>query len=132
MQNIEIVSFGQIQHLLPDDCWAKSRNNLKREYDNEKVIYIQGDARVSALDLDNLSSITAGKLSDDTWIFLIFLEGNLTVDSWIGNNDTDGAPGIIVKGHLRTKNAILGGQQVYVCGDMVVDEFFGANITMVI
>ncbi|GAK69476.1 hypothetical protein RRU01S_07_00010 [Agrobacterium rubi TR3 = NBRC 13261] len=60
MQNIEIVSFGQIQHLLPDDCWAKSRNNLKREYDDENVIYIQGDAHVSALDLDNLSNITAG------------------------------------------------------------------------
>ncbi len=123
MNQIEIVKFSQIVDQLPNDCWAKQRNEKRSgEFDNEVVLHIKGDAAFPTLDLDEVRNSVPVEAPDDARIFLILVEGNLTVETWVGNKNTDGATTLIVKGDWRAGNAILGGQQVYVSGNVSIED----------
>ena len=107
----ERLTFAQIKDKLPEDCWARQRNeHSDGEFEDEQVLLLRGNTDLPFLDLD----------IDD--VFLILIEGDLTVQGWIGNEETDGATGLIVNGNLKARNALLGGQELYVTGNMHVDE----------
>lgn len=44
------------------------------------------------------------------------------MDGHIYNQDTDGACGLIVLGNLSARNMVVGGQEIYVTGDLAVAE----------
>ncbi len=112
-----LVSFSQIKHLLPADCWAYTRNERNNgEFDEEFVALFEGDTRLEKLDLDR-------PLADHD-VFLILVNGNLEVDRYIYNEETDGATCLIVIGDLRAQHIVVGGQELYVTGNMQVTELF--------
>jgi hypothetical protein len=122
MEQFEVVKFSQIKDRLPDDCWARRRYDSQGEFSDEIILYCPGDAILPFLDLDTPHVSLDASEAPDPHVFMVLVEGDLTVESWIGNDDTDGASGLIVKGNLKAKNVILGGQQVYVTGNMHVEE----------
>lgn len=118
MMNPQRTSFAVIKHLLPTDAWAAWRNELHHgEFDDEPVLVFGSDTTLESLNLDFSSEETE-------FIFLILVEGNLTVKTFIYNEETDGASGLIVLGDLRASTMLVGGQEVYVTGNLVVEELF--------
>lgn len=114
----EIRLFSEIKHKLPADAWARWRNERNSgEFDTETVLCHHGDLTLDTLELDALPS-------DAAHVFLILVEGNLRVTGPIYNDDTDGAPGLIVLGDLRARNAVVGGQEIYVCGNLKIEDLF--------
>ncbi|WP_125916944.1 hypothetical protein [Hymenobacter coccineus] len=112
------IPFAEIKHLLPGDAWAAWRNELNQsEFDDEPVIVFESSTVLDLLNLDFPSDETEH-------IFLILVKGNLTVKRYVYNEETDGAVGLIVLGDLRAGNMLVGGQEVYVTGDLMVDEVF--------
>ncbi|MQY46506.1 hypothetical protein GAO09_10665 [Rhizobiales bacterium RZME27] len=111
------VQFSEVRHLLPQDCWAIKSERAGREFENETVLMLEGDHRLASLDLDD-------PLGTDDHVFLVFIRGALTVDGTIRNQDTEGASGLIVDGNLTCRNAVVGGQQIYVSGNFNVQDLF--------
>lgn len=54
-------------------------------------------------------------------VIIIFIEGNFTVDN-LYNKETDGAIGLLVTGNLSAKNIAVGGQEIYVSGNLMIEE----------
>lgn len=42
----------------------------------------------------------------------------------IYNNETDGSTGLVVMGNLTANNIVVGGQELFVAGDLAVNELF--------
>lgn len=115
--NYKLLPFSQIKHLLPEDSWAYVRNERNDgEFENESVILLEGDTRLDSLNLDK-------PLGEES-VFNVLVDGNLVVDSYIYNEDTDGATGLIVLGDLQARNMVVGGQEIYVTGNLQVAELF--------
>lgn len=102
--NYKILPFSQIKHLLPPDSWAFARSERNDgEFENESVILFEGDTRLNSLNLD--------KPFGEEAVFVVLVDGNLVVGSYIYNEDTDGATGLIVLGDLQARNMVVGGQR---------------------
>ena len=112
--------FAAIKNLFPDDCWIKERNtNNNNEFDDENILYIQGNWEIDNLDLDNIFNQT----DEPEHIFTILIEGNLTSKN-IFNENTDGGTGIIVLGSVSVDNMVVGGQEIYIAKNLTVNECF--------
>ncbi|MGI4761213.1 MAG: hypothetical protein ACRYF0_10935 [Janthinobacterium lividum] len=112
------VLFAEIKHLLPPDCWAVWRNQIHNgEFEQEPVLVFDQDTVLESLNLDFQPEA-------ENHIFLILVCGNLTVERFIYNEETDGATGLTVLGKLQTNTMLVGGQEIYVTGDLVVEELF--------
>ncbi|GAA0374935.1 hypothetical protein [Bacillus horti] len=114
------VLFKEIKSKLPQDSWAAQVNKINNdEFLEEIVFYHKGDLQLQSLDLDHLANE-----HEDQIIFLILVEGSLTVDTFICNENTDGSTGLIVLGDLKTTSMVVGGQEIFVTGDVEVSELF--------
>lgn len=112
------VPFAEVKHLLPADAWAAWRNREHAgEFDEESVLVFEKSATIAKLNLD-------APFDEVEQVFLILAQGDLTVKKYIYNQDTDGAAGLIVLGNLQAENMLVGGQEIYVTGDLVVKEVF--------
>ena len=124
MSTFLLKKFNEIKDLLPSDCWASTRNALnKNEFDNEYVLFYEGDLTLDSLDFDHCETLAPTLTSGET-IFLILVTGNLNIKQFIYNKNTDGATGLVVVGNLQAQNILVGGQEVYVAGNMNVSELF--------
>lgn len=127
---MEIKKFKEIMHLLPQDCWAVKRNRSKSgEMEAENVLCIYGNFTIDKINLDkpiktfkdHIKTIPADV--EDNNLFMIWVEGNLTSKSMY-NDETDGSTGLIVSGNLIADNIVVGGQEIYVTGNLTVNECF--------
>lgn len=125
-------TFSEIKHLLPADCWAYSRNEKNDgEFDNETVLVYDGDLAVDHIHLDDPLGIDAESergqqeaLLERQSVFLILITGDLIVHNYIYNENTDGSTGLIVLGNVQASNIIVGGQEIYIGGNLEVNELF--------
>lgn len=115
--------------LLPQDCWAVEYSRVNDgKIEEEYVLHIPGDCTIDKLNLDNFLTTFKDDIKDipaniSKDLMLIWIEGNLTA-SQIYNADTDGATGLIVSGNLTADNIVVGGQEIFVTGDLIVKECF--------
>lgn len=107
---------SEIQHLLPADSWVKEYV-FDRGGEDEICLFIAGDWELENLDLDEV------KDEQGNYISLILVAGNMKVKNIYCEN-TDGATGLIVTGSLEAENMIVGGQEIYICGDLRVKDCF--------
>lgn len=116
--NYQRVPFAEIKHLLPVDAWAAWRNEKHAgEFDEESVLLFSNSVAIEKLLLD-------APFGEVDHVFLIVVQGDMTVEKYIYNEDTDGAAGLIVLGNLHAGNMLVGGQEIYVTGALTVDEVF--------
>lgn len=112
-----ICRFAQIAHRLPQDCWAAMRNAKNSgELNDERVAVHEGHLTLDTLDLD--------APVDGSPVFLLVVSGDLSVEGAIFNANSDSAAGLVVEGNLTCRNAAVGGQEIYVTGDLDVGELF--------
>lgn len=114
-----ITPLRTIRHLIPSDC-----HYFAVDSDYENVIYYETDLELrQSLDLDDAYKHFFGESDEYRSIFFILINGNCTAQS-IYNRETDGATGLIVLGSLYADNIAVGGQEIYVRGDMECRELY--------
>ena len=90
---------------------------------NELVLLVEGDLKLDTLDLDDP---LAPWHEDDLGAYarFILVRGNAEIARHVHSLETDGACGLLVAGNLTTTNAIVGGQEIRVGGNLLVRELF--------
>ncbi|MBP2615513.1 hypothetical protein [Chryseobacterium jejuense] len=125
------VQFKDIRHKFPKDSWLYWRNEKHAgEFDEDWVIYIHHDMEVQNLNLDDPFTVfntieNQSEIKKEDCL-VVFIEGNLTVKN-IYNHESDGSTCLCVLGNLEADNIIVGGQELYITGNLTVRECFWGN-----
>ncbi|MBC9795081.1 hypothetical protein [Sinomicrobium weinanense] len=117
MSDLPIKKLKDIRHLLPADCWFAQCNEATGEFNEDKVAHLVGNRELETLDLDFFER------EDEDVPVLVLVEGNLQIRN-IHNRETDGAAGLIVLGDLAAENIVVGGQEIYVTGNLNVSGLY--------
>ena len=71
MSTFFLKKFNTIKHLLPNNCWAVTRNAANTgKFEGENVLFYEGDLSLDSLNLDSCETLTPALASGET-IFLI-------------------------------------------------------------
>lgn len=121
----KIVKFKDIKHLVPKEVviwrWEESEPGSN---DDVEFLLFDSDVSVENIDLDNPEeTFNVAKLQD---LFGIIITGNFTAKN-IFNDNTDGSKSLIVHGNLLVENTVIGGQELYVGGNLKVKDLFWGN-----
>jgi hypothetical protein len=126
---LRFVALREITHALPADCWIAARLSNSSDLNDEIALQVQGDLHLKALDLDRplaesgeLRAMLAGTSYKSNTVFLILIEGSLTVETCVTNEDTDGATHLIVHGNMIANDIAVGGQYFYVRGSLTASN----------
>ncbi len=125
---LQLKKISEVKHLLPQDCWAVKRNEQKGELENDLVAWVNGDWETGNLDLDMHHSFEfffPGLEMPEPYacISLVFVSGNLKARD-IFCEETDGATDLIVTGNLEAENITVGGQEIFVQGNLSVSGLY--------
>lgn len=113
------IPFKEIKHLLPQD----SHYNKDEYFLDKEVLLHEGDWVVNEpLDLDQPELLLADGDCPEFPPFIL-VTGNMTAKN-IFNEETDGSTGLMVLGNLSAENIVVGGQELYVKGDLKVNGLF--------
>lgn len=120
---LKIAKFKDVCHLFPEDTiiikyWENSNPSSNEKMD---IVVLQGDITIENLDLDNPEkSFGIEKLEN---LYSIVIVGNLSAKNIFNNND-DGSCGLLILGNLSAENIVVGGQEIYVSGNLFVKDLF--------
>ncbi|MDN3693037.1 hypothetical protein QWZ06_12450 [Chryseobacterium tructae] len=125
------LQFKDIKHKFPKDSWLFWRNEKHNgEFDEDWVIYIDRNIEVQNLNLDDpFSTFEIIENLDEInqeGCLAILIEGKLTAKN-IYNHESDGSICLCVLGSLEANNMIVGGQELYITGNLTVDDCFWGN-----
>ncbi|MCR8844441.1 hypothetical protein NQ117_12170 [Paenibacillus sp. SC116] len=112
--SFQFVPLSQLKEKFPEGSWWAQ--NYQDFTDDHIAAYYNGDLILPSLDLD-----WEQPFPQQQETILIFIDGNLTVDN-LYNENTDGAIGLMVMGNLTAKNIAVGGQEIYIEGNLLVEE----------
>jgi cell wall assembly regulator SMI1 len=117
--NISILNLEEAKKILPKE--SDYFKYTKNEGDNENYfLYIDGDYETDSIDLDNIPDYFE---TDDKYIIAIIINGNLIAKN-IYNDETDGSCGIVTIGNLSAQNIVVGGQEIFVGGDLSLTNLY--------
>ncbi|SDI93004.1 hypothetical protein [Chryseobacterium jejuense] len=128
---MQYIQFKEIKHKFPKDSWLCWRNEKHGgEFDEDWVIYINHDMELQNLNLDEPFTVfnaieNQGEINKEG-CFAILIEGNLTAKN-IYNYESDGSICLCVLGNLEADNIIVGGQELYITGNLTVRDCFWGN-----
>src|SRR5690554_7585111 len=112
---MKTLKYHEIQHLIPQD-------SVYSGYENEIVLFHEGDWTTDKIDLDYADKLIPD-YTDKEFPLLILVNGNVSIKN-IFNGETDGSTGLIVLGNLTADNIVVGGQEIYVSGDLNVSGLY--------
>lgn len=131
-KNCKWTTFKEIKHLLPPHTWV-SEYYTKDEFDDNNVLFVDGDLEIGNLDLGSPRATFEGMIQNDDNpefgcepFFSIIVNGSLKANN-IFNEETDGSTGLTVLGNLDANNIVVGGQETYVTGDLSIKGLFWGN-----
>jgi hypothetical protein len=104
--------------LLPADSQLKQLAGKRgAAASEEKVAVLQGDVTLDhlLLDYDDISVLT------EEGVYTLVVQGNLNA-RYIYNESTDGAVHLVVLGNVQAENMAVGGQLIYVQGNLQVND----------
>lgn len=119
----QVKQFNDIKHLLPEESWwikYRKHENLEGEY----AAFYEGNAVTGNINLDFTQldlALTDESLRDK--VSIIVVKGNLQAKN-IVNGETDGAISLTVLGNLEADNIAVGGQEIFVTGNLIVHDLF--------
>ncbi|WP_088548726.1 hypothetical protein [Paenibacillus aquistagni] len=115
MSNVfQFMPISQIAEKFPDNSWW---SKYYKDFNDEHLVaYYEGDLTLPSLNLD-----WHMPFPQQEEVLLLFINGNFTVDN-LYNRETDGAIGLMVTGNLSAQNIAVGGQEIFVAGNVMVAE----------
>ncbi|AWH46060.1 hypothetical protein [Stenotrophomonas sp. ZAC14A_NAIMI4_1] len=118
----QVVRYGDIKEEVPQDSSYAPGHYVWGDPD-ELVLLVDGDLKLDTLDLvDPLAPWRKEDLG--AYIRFILVRGSAEIAGYVHCLETDGACGLLVSGDLTTTNAIVGGQEIRVGGNLLVRELF--------
>ncbi|MCY1280263.1 hypothetical protein D3C80_656730 [compost metagenome] len=118
------MRYAEISDQVPEDSDVYWLESDEVETEENLVLYVEGDLHLDRLNLDD--PLSPWREGDDggahPWFILV--TGNVVIEQHIWSLETDGACGLIVLGNLTARNAMVGGQQVFVGGDLDIAELY--------
>lgn len=119
--------FADIKHHLPPDCWCRQRREFAAGgFDDEWVLHATGPVQLAQLDLAQ-PDVPGVQLPKGASVFLVLVQADADIGQLLSPGDDTGTAGVMVLGDLRLRNALLGGQELYVSGDLHVAELLWGN-----
>lgn len=122
---MELIPYSQIKALIPRTSWYHRDENdhYPEEYDTQLVWFQDGDFDFTdLLNLDNVNEIFRAGADSDFPLFIL-INGNARLGN-IFNAETDGSTGLVVLGNLTADNIVVGGQEIFVQGDLQVKDLY--------
>lgn len=122
---MHLTPYAKIRGLIPRKSvyWVHPRSTWANDYDAKVVWFHDGDFDFSQpLNLDQVHACF-GKPENETFPLFILINGNARFGN-IFNAETDGATGLIVLGNLSADHIVVGGQEIFVSGELNVQELF--------
>lgn len=108
IKNLKKCTYQEVAHLIPEDSFYAKSGDMD-------YLLCQGDwVLEKPLDLDR---------EDLQNTYTIIVTGNMTATQ-IYNEETDGSCGLVVLGDLSAQNIVVGGQEIFVAGNLKVDELY--------
>lgn len=118
----QVVRYMDIKDEVPEDSMYRG-NRYATENSHDLVLLVPGDLKLDTLDLDD--PLAPWREEDlGAYIRFILVRGNAEITRHVHSLETDGACGLLVSGDLTTTNAIVGGQEIRVGGNLLVRELF--------
>lgn len=118
----QVVRYADIKDEVPQDSTYAPEHYVWGDPD-ELVLLVDGDLKLDTLDLDD--PLAPWREEDlGAYIRFILVRGNAEIARHVHSLETDGACGLLVSGDLTTTNAIVGGQEIRVGGNLLVRELF--------
>jgi hypothetical protein len=117
MKRLRIKDIAQ---WLPEKCWVMERSRAEPGvFDKQEVLYTQGDVEAKVLDLD-----TWGRApGDDAPAPIIVIDGALRAEV-VFNHLPGACTGLVVLGDMDVGSMVVGGQELYVGGELKVSQLF--------
>ena len=122
---MKLVSYTQIRHLIPKKSgyYAHEKSQWAKDNDKELVWFHDGDFDFTEpLNLDEANQCL-GQPENEKFPFFILINGHARFNN-IFNAETDGSTGLVVLGNVLADNIVVGGQEVFVTGDLKVKDLF--------
>ncbi|HEL4265803.1 TPA: DUF1851 domain-containing protein [Stenotrophomonas maltophilia] len=118
----QVVRYADIRAEVPQDSTYAPEHYVWGDPD-ELVLLVDGDLKLDTLDLDD--PLAPWREEDlGAYIRFILVRGNAEITRHVHSLETDGACGLLVSGDLTTTNAIVGGQEIRIGGNLRVRELF--------
>lgn len=115
-----IVRFADIADRLPHESWIIRRDKANAgEFADERVLWVPASCHLPVL---NMAEWPLPEGETDP-LFMVVVDGDLSLGT-VYNWDTDGCTGLMVLGNLTLDHAVVGGQEIFVCGDLDVRQLY--------
>jgi hypothetical protein len=112
-KNVQFMPISQLADKYPEGSWwAKFYGDFGED---QLVAYYNEDLTLASLNLD-----WEQPFPEQKEVLLIMVDGNVSVGH-LYNKETDGAIGLIVNGDLNAKHITVGGQEILISGNAVVE-----------
>ncbi|AWG25750.1 hypothetical protein [Flavobacterium kingsejongi] len=122
---MHLKKISEIEDLLPPKSWAANHNKLNNGTP-ETILLIEGDFECHNLNLDTLLAnhcILSHIRNQEQLIGKLIVTGHMKANN-IWCNNTEDAASLIVLGNLDAANIVVGGQEIYVCGNLNIHGLF--------
>ncbi|MFK1554666.1 hypothetical protein ACIUZB_30200 [Pseudomonas aeruginosa] len=122
--SFRVVRYVDIFDRVPEDSDVYWLEPDEIEPDENLVLYVDGDLHLDRLNLDD--PLSPWREGDDGGVhpWFILVTGNVVIEQHIWSLETDGACGLVILGNLTARNAMVGGQQVFVGGNLDIAELY--------
>lgn len=123
---MKIITLKECKDLFPVGSFGSYRMAIHEDdYADDLVLLIEEDCTIENLDLDDVSS-TFPLVQKNQYISIILCLGNFTANNIYNDND-DGNCCLTVLGNLTCNNMLVGGQEIFVDKNLIVNECFWGN-----
>ena len=120
---MKIIPLKEIKDLFPLETLVRYRMELHYPYfEYESALLIEEDCEIENLNLD-LVSDAFSIVEKGQYINTILCLKNCKAKNIFNENDNDSC-GLIVLGNLNCENMVVGGQDIFIQGDLTVEECF--------
>lgn len=124
LYDMRLTKFKEIKSKIPEGSsllkYAQSKD------DDLDVLFISGDVAIDSINLDK--PLTSFNVPTDQQLFLyaVLVEGNVKAKN-IYNHEDDGSTSLIVTGDITADNMVVGGQEIFVGGNLHIQDCFWGN-----
>ncbi|MGY0505093.1 hypothetical protein [Luteimonas sp. e5] len=126
MPPLRLVTLQEARDVLAAESHLACQLERDATAGDYRVLLREGDLELDSLMLDFPIPLLDGKpalgdIDDGRGIVALVVTGNLRVKHWIANHDVDGALTLQVHGDVHAGHVLVGGQELRVGGDLIVD-----------
>lgn len=119
-----VVGYADIASKVPEtSLYCRAVDDVECPEENV-ILVVEGDLHLDRLDLDDPLARWRKPDAEPVLPWFILVTGNVFIEEHLWSLETDGACGLVALGNLTARNAIVGGQQIHVGGNLTIDELY--------